>query len=462
VTAADPATPEPGFHRLLWWALGIGAALSIAVCWGVARQTLVVGSADGGWHYPYGPPASAALVSAWVLWSAAAAGLVVASWRLAAARPWWILLMWILAATGLQWTLRSMEPYPLEAQFVSDNSNSFYSVARQHDAADILRSFDRVRRDAPVHVQSNMPGKLLLTHALQLVSSRTDVLPWLLIGLSNLGAILMYGFVRDLFDSPKVALSAAALYLFVPGRIFFFPLMNTITPLLVLACAWLLVKWIRTGRTMFAVMMGVALYGLVLFEPLPLVIGLLFLALVFWAIARGEIAPGRFVLQSALAICAFIVAAETVLVMAGFDVLRAFDTIRAHALEFNETASRPYRLWLAANLWEFAFATGWCAIVTGPGALVYACRSAGSWRERMARPIVPVCIGSLAVLAAVDVIGINRGEVTRLWIFLACFFQIPAAYVCATLNTPWALALVLFMSALQAAAGFTLIRFVVP
>jgi len=209
-------------------------------------------------------------------------------------------------------------------------------------------------------------------------------------------------------------------------------------------------------------MMGAALYGLVLFEPLPLVIGLLFLALVFWAIGRGEIAPGRFALQAALAICAFIIAAEAVLAVFGLDLLRAFDTIRRHALEFNDSAARPYGLWLTANLRDFAFAAGWCPIAACFGAMAYGWRSAGSWKARLAQPIVPFCIGSLAVLGAVDVIGINRGEVTRLWIFLACFFQIPAAYVCATLNTPWALALVLFMSALHAAAGFTLIRFVVP
>ena len=98
---------------------------------------------------------------------------------------------------------------PLETVFVSDNANSFYSVTRRHEPT-VLRQFNRVRANAPLHVQSNMPGKLMLLYALQLVSTRTDVLPWLVIGLSNLGAILVYLFVRDLFDDSRTAFVAGA------------------------------------------------------------------------------------------------------------------------------------------------------------------------------------------------------------------------------------------------------------
>jgi hypothetical protein len=65
-------------------------------------------------------------------------------------------------------------------------------------------------------------------------------------------------------------------------------------------------------------------------------------------------------------------------------------------------------------------------------------------------------------LLATDLLGINRGEVTRLWIFLACFFQIPAAYACARLNSRVALALVLGTTLLQTALGTAMIGFIVP
>ena len=66
------------------------------------------------------------------------------------------------------------------------------------------------------------------------------------------------------------------------------------------------------------------------------------------------------------------------------------------------------------------------------------------------------------MLLAVDLIGMNRGEVIRLWIFLGSFFQIPVAYVCSSLNSRLALALVVAVTALQTAIGVSMINFVIP
>ena len=462
IPAASVATVQPDDRRWLWSAIYLGAGLSLAVCCGVAAQAVVVGSGEGRWFYTYGQRATAGLVACWILYSAGAALIVLVPWKHVELRPWWILVAWIVIATGLQWALRSTTRYPLEALFVSDSANSFYSVTRDHDAVEMLRQFDRVRHNAPLHVQSNMPGKLLLIEGLQLISTRTDVLPWLVVGLSNLGAILMYGFVRELFESRRTAMYAAALYLFLPARTFFFPLMNTITPLAAILCGWLLLRWLRTGQTTYPLLMGLALYGLVLFEPLPLVMGLLFLVLVLGAVLRKQIAWDRFVAQAAVAIFVFIGTSEAVTAWSGFDIVRAFHIIGGHAREFNETSERPYNIWIIANLWEFVFGMGFCQAVAIAAALAFGLRTPGDWRQRLSCPIVTVCVGLLAVLVALDLIGVNRGEVTRLWIFLACFFQIPTAYVCSTLNARSAIALVVGVTALQAAVGVTLIDFVVP
>jgi hypothetical protein len=454
--------------RRLWRSLLVGSALSLAVCCAVVAQLVIVGSTEGGWHYPYAERdalAAFTLIVGCVLWSAGAMALLLMlpmPVPRSGARPLLLLLPWIIVATGLQWPLRSMAPSSLESVFVSDNANSFYSVTRQHEPAEVLRRFSRVQAHAPLHVQSNMPGKLMLLYALQRVSSRPDVLPWLIIGLSNLGAILVYLFVRDLFDDSRTAFIAGVLYLFVPARHFFFPLLNTVTPIAVLTCGWLLVRWLRTGATVYPALMGLGLYGLVFFEPLPLVMGLLFLALVLGAIGRGEVAWDRFIGQTAVLIFIFIVTSETVEALSGFDAVRTFRSIGTHAVEFNESTGRPYWVWVRANLWEFLFGVGFCQ-ATSFGVLLWAgLRGAGRWRERVTRPITALCLGLLAVLIAVDVIGVNRGEVIRLWIFLACFFQIPAAYVCATLDRRTAVGLVLGTTALQAAVGVAMIRFVIP
>ena len=274
-----------------------------------------------------------------------------------------------------------------------------------------------------------MPGKLLLIDGIQRITKRTDVLPWILIGISSLAALLLYGFVREVFDDDRVALASAALYLFLPARTFFFPLMNTVTPVVAFTCAWLLARWLSTGSTAYALLMGIGLYGLAFFEPLPFVLGLLFLALAVLAVLRGSITWDRFIAQALALIAVFIGVAELVNLTSGFDIVRAFRTIGGHAAEFNESAERPYGLWVTANLREFAFGMGICQVVVFCGALLYALRQPGNWRERLSHPLSAICAGLIAVLLAVDLIGMNRGEVIRLWIFLACLFQIPVAYV---------------------------------
>jgi hypothetical protein len=61
-----------------------------------------------------------------------------------------------------------------------------------------------------------------------------------------------------------------------------------------------------------------------------------------------------------------------------------------------------------------------------------------------------------------DVIGVNRGEAIRLWIFLACFWQIPAAYICRRLESSLAFTVVLIMTVLQIALGTAMLAFIVP
>jgi hypothetical protein len=50
----------------------------------------------------------------------------------------------------------------------------------------------------------------------------------------------------------------------------------------------------------------------------------------------------------------------------------------------------------------------------------------------------------------------------RLWIFLPCFFQIPAAYVCSRLDSRFAIGVLLGITLLRDALGTAVIGFVVP
>jgi hypothetical protein len=271
----------------------------------------------------------------------------------------------------------------------------------------------------------------------------------------------MYQLVRRLFDDRTVALYAAILYLFVPAKLFFFPLMNTVTPVIALGLACVVVEWLRTARVQWAAAVGVMLYVIVFFEPLPLVLGLLFAALALRAVHRGDLTWGELLWQTAVALSAFAIAAAVLYQAWGFDTASAFRSVRAHALEFNVIERRPYDIWVRANLVEFLVGMGAAQAVLIAGAIALGIRGGGRGLDRLVQPAPLVALSLVAVVLATDLTGVNRGEVIRLWIFLACFLQIPAAVVCARAGR-WALAVVLVTTLLLSALGTANIGFVVP
>ena len=105
---------------------------------------------------------------------------------------------------------------------------------------------------------------------------------------------------------------------------------------------------------------------------------------------------------------------------------------------------------------------GLCQLVASVGVLLALLSAPGRWRDRLSAPMAATCIGLFAVLGAVDLVGVNRGEVTRLWIFLGCFYQIPLAWACSLRDSQVAIAAVLGVTAFHAAVGTTLVGFVVP
>jgi hypothetical protein len=458
--ATDSFRSEAGQKRLLRLGVAAGCLTAIAVCTAVATRALVIGSFEGRWFYGYwqGPTSKAFLVAS--VASVSAAALVLASSRTTRHRT--MLTVWMVAGLGLQGLIRTTAPASLESIFVSDAANSFYSVARTHEASDLLSRFNRIRARGPLHARSNMPGKALLIRGLTSISERPDVLPWLVVAVSNLGAALMFAFVREVYGDSRTALLAAILYLFVPAKQFFFPLMNTVTPVAALALSYVFIRWLNTSRTRYPLLFGATLYGLAFFEPLPLVLGLLFAALALRAIALRTITAPRFILQSALAVVTAVAVSEAVYLATGFEIVRAFRQIGAHAVEFNAIEARPYWTWVRANPVEFLFGMGPAQAVIGAGALFAALAAGGSWRDRMTHPTTIICVGAVAVLAVTNMLGVNRGEVIRLWIFLACLFQIPVAWACSKLQSPVPGALVVSLSIVQATLGTSMIAFVVP
>lgn len=447
-------------RRALWSVLLVSAAVTLAVCYSIASQQLLLGSYAAGWMYPY--------VATFHVRAVGAAAIVIGcAWILFLVLPtpnkheWLVASAWILAAIALQGMLRSLAIYSMADVFSSDAANAFYGVTQVTDAESVLRDFARGRLDWPLHAQSNMPGKILLVFGLELLSSSPSVLPWLIVAVSSAGGVLLYLFVRDLFSDQQVALFTLILYLFLPARLFFLPLLNTVTPVVFFACAYLVLRWLRTGNQWYAAAAGVAVYGLVFFEPLPLVMGVLFVAFIGKSLTEGKLSRARVGVDLLAGALAFAAAYLGIRLWMDFDLFDALRSVAEHAVRFNVTERRPYAYWIQGNLREFLFGVGVCQAILFVSAAIYSLRVARSNASYLSSPLALTTFSLAMILLITDLVGVNRGEVIRLWIFLACFFQIPAAYLCARLRYRLAIIIVFASTVLQTAIASSMIGFVV-
>ncbi len=457
-----PLMVQPVVHgrdprRALWTLLLAGLAVSLVVSVRLSTMSLVLGSEEGRWVYPYlaGFTRHAALVTTRVL---VIAGLMAAL-PLGLVRRWqWpVVIAWLVVGFGLQAELRSLTRYSVQQMFESDGSNGFYTPTTQYRLDTLLRDGDRIRPTLPVHARSNMPGKLALVYGLEQVSSDPSVLPWLIIACSNLGGLLLYLFVRDLLADRVTALVALILYLFVPAKLYFFPVMNTVTPIVALLFMLVWLRWLQYQQARWAAAAGVLLYGLVFFEPLPLVLGLLLATLIVWAIAIGHLSWRTLVRHLPFGILGSLAVDAIMRAGMDFNLVRTLGGLMSDAVTFNETAQRPYGIWVVQNLFDFGFGMGVTQAVLLAAPIALAVR-ARQWTA----PEFVFTAALAAVVLATDLLGVNRGEVPRLWIFLACLCQVPAAIVCARLESRAALMLVLGTSIIQGALGTAMMGFATP
>ena len=448
-------------ETLLWTGTVLAAIAALIVCERVAAQAFIVGSVEGGWTYDYirDIPSQSAVV---ILIVGMAIGAAV-RWLtpLQNARgEWGVVIAWIMLATGCQALLLWVAPFTLDEIFRSEVANSFYAVTQRYRADSVLEWFAELRGFWPLHAHSNMPGKVMLLYALELVTHDPAVLPWLLLVISNVGGVFLYLLVRDLFADRHVALYSLVLYLFVPAKLFFFPLMNTVTPVAALACLLMFERWVQRPNLWYGSAAAVSLYVLVFFEPIPLVIGALIALLLARALLRGDIPLKTLPSQALFVVVMFFGLLALVREVFDFNLVDAFRQVGADAAEFNVIDNRPYGLWLWRNLVEFGFGVGVCQ------AVLFWFAAADSWQSRagsfLNQPIAVFSVGLIAMLLALDLAGINRGEVIRLWIFLACLFQVPAAYVCVRLRSRAAFAVVLMLTIVQSTLAKATIGFVIP
>lgn len=441
--------------------VALDAAVTVTTIAGVAlvaTRAVDFGSRAGLWTYAYVGWLDARLVILAVGTAVLAVVLYELARARADARPWVTVPAVFVGGVGVQLLLRGLSPYPMADVVVSDVANSFYGAAGRVGAGELLADFGRVSSRLPLHARHNMPGKLLLYQAMRAATLRPDVLAVMIVVLSSLVGLLLYLTCTRLFGRRDVGLDAMALWMVVPSKIGFFPLLNAVSPLPALAAVWCLARYLTAPNLLWAVLAGVLAYATALFDPLALWLGVAFAPLILHAAVAGELRWGQALL---LVVTAALALAGTYLGMraaTGFDILHV---LVGKTEVFSNQPYRPYEIWVVANLKDIALAAGPAVAVTFLAACLLAVWTLVRPPAAGVGPGAIVTLATLGVLLTLETIGFERGEVARLWIFLLAPVQVAVAWGVARSHaaTRW---LVLAGTIVFAAASAATVGYVVP
>lgn len=439
-------------------------AVGLMMTFLVYSGNFIFGSVKGVWMYRYFEETSP--LPRWIPVTALAllASSVFIGTKLILIREKTTVIVTFFLLLILQFVIREAYPFPLGETVTSDKSNSFYTPTLQHSPLEILRDFETLSATFPLHARSNMPGKILFFEFLGGFTTAPETMGALIVVCSSLGGLLLYSICRKMFNDRIAAFYALILYSLIPCRLFFLPLLNTITPLFMLILLLLTLMFTEKSTILNAWLTGAAVYLLIFFEPSPLVTGLIPVGVLLYSFLNNKITKQDTLHLIVHAPLAFLVLHLIFRVLFSFDLFETLRFVLRDAAHFNLLAGRGYRIWFGENLKEFFYSAGTPSMVI----FIYVVALLlPRWDELKTRknltPETVFTLSLLATFAVVVFLGINRGEISRLWIYLAVLFQVPAAVFIAKIEKS-ALPFFLFAGALAIQTLLPLHRvgFVVP
>lgn len=445
------------------WPLLLGSVVSAVVVVGTATNAMTWGSVSGGWVYPYFGGLNPKSLLAFALAFPAALALAAFALRQIETRETSTLLICVFGGLLLQAILLWPYPFPLEMVVRSDLANSFYSPGLRYGFAEFLQLSERELATLPFHARHNMPGKVSLYIAFSALTTSSLVMGYLVMAVSSLGGVLLYACVRKLSDR-RAALFALFFYLFLPSKLFFFPLLNTVSAVPILLGLWLHLRFLQGASSWDALWLGVVLYGVVFFDPLTLTMGLVFVALMLRALSRSEISISDAFREVAGVTVGFGVVYAVFVFSFEYEIFGRLGLAIDSARAFNLAIGRGYAVWLLNNPPELAIGLGALQATVFVSTLMGAFRGGAGerWLARLAEPAACVAWSLFAVFVFLEILGVNRGEVLRLWIFLASFVPAVTGLYCARTSSLWPFGIVLGLMMLEAAIPLGMIGFVIP
>lgn len=440
-------------------------AISLLLIFLVYSGNFVFGSEPGNWTYPYFKTITSISRRLPILIFALLGVIIYAGSKLIFTFEKLMLLGSVLMTVLIQILMRRAYPISLGAIVQSDMANSFYTPAMRYSPIEILSQYSVLAPSLPLHAQSNMPGKILLFQFFKPFTSSPQVMGYLVILLSTIGALLLYGICKKLFHDRRAAFYALILYALVPGKLFFFPILNTVTPVLILLCLYLFVTYLEEKHIGMLVLLGGAFYLLVLFEPSPLVTGFIFLGVLLKAMGERRVSREDILRIPVITGLAFVGVYLIFRFLFSFDLLQAFQYVLSEAVKFNQVDERGYWIWIGENPKEFFYAAGLPVMMIFVYMVMRMFSGWQSLRVNITRwSMETLYVSSLLLtLGVVVFLGVNRGEITRLWIYLGVFFQVPAAvFLARGARSGWLFLAVACTLALQSIVTLQRVGFVIP
>jgi len=437
---------------------GLSQLIVIGLLW---NHSLVIGSAEGNFFYPYIKyqrrlDLMIALVVLSILFVFRRKIYRVIS-AASKQKDFLIVITTFAIGTAIELWMRSRYPFSMAAVIKDLNANGFYSAALQNSFTQILQNFSEFASQFPsVHVQANMPGKTLFYKLIQNITIDASVIGFFIIIISNLTSIIVFYLSKALFNEKLIAWSALLLCLFTPAKIQFQPILNTISPLLIYLSLLLIILSAKNSSKSYAFLAGIILFFQFLFDPVPFGLGLIFLALLINYCIQKYF-QSTLLSVVGLVILGFIGSGFIFYAFTGFNLIEGFLYCLKDAAHFNIN-NRPYSIWIIQNLKEYVIGAGLASSFIIAVSLFKSRNT--NWSNLADRNANVALIIFVVTILILNFSGANRGEVTRLWIFLTPIQAILTAYFCFKLYNEDGYLVPLRASYIQASISITSIGFV--
>ena len=172
----------------------------------------------------------------------------------------------------------------------------------------------------------------------------------------------------------------------------------------------------------------VSFFILALFEPSPLITGVVMAGITIHAVKEGRLARKELFKLIIYTASGFLITALLFYIVFSFNFFQSFHYLLNEARNFNINDERGYWIWIIENSREFLYGAGVPVMIIFIYMVILIFAQTKNLKAATQWSLENVFVISLFVnFLLLLFLGINRGEITRLWIYLAVLFQVPAS-----------------------------------